>query len=49
MSAVLGLFQALIATIFGALTTVVKTVLLSAALLISLFFGAILIIIHMLR
>ena len=49
MTALLALIQTLFAIVLGALVQFVKTVVLSAALLISLFIGAILIIIHMLR
>lgn len=42
MTAAFSLIQALFAIVFAALSQFVKTVLLSAALLVSLFFGAIL-------
>lgn len=41
MTAAFSLIQALIAIVLAALTQFVKTVVLSAALLVSLFFGAI--------
>lgn len=49
MTAILAFFEVLFSIIFTALTKLVKTIVLSTALVISLFFGAILIIIHMLR
>lgn len=45
MTAVLSLLQALFAIVFAALTQFVKTVVLSAALLVSLFFTAVVVII----
>lgn len=49
MTAILAFFEVLFSIIFAALTKLVKTIVLSTALVISLFFSAILIIIYMLR
>jgi len=49
MTAILAFFEVLFSIVFTALTKLVKMVVLSTALVISLFFSAILIIIYMLR
>lgn len=49
MTAALSLVQALFAIVFAALAQFVKTVVLSAALLVSLFFGAIITLIWILQ
>lgn len=49
MTAILAFFEVLFSIVFTALTKLVKTVVLSTALVISLFFGAILLVIHMMQ
>lgn len=49
MTALFGLLAALFGIVFDALVRVVKTVFLTAALIISLFFGAIMLVIYMMQ